>query len=101
MKINFRVINLELTPEVREVIEEKIGSLSKFISRIKMPVEAFVEVSQETQHHQKGKVYYVEVNLELPGKILRAEAKEENIYKAVNVVKDELKILLKKYKEKK
>ena len=51
----------------------------------------------ETRHHQKGKIYYAEINIKVPGKIIRAEAKEENIYKAVNQVKDELQLILKKY----
>jgi len=101
MKITIKATNLDLTPEIKKAIEEKIATLDKFISHTDTSIEAFVEVAIETRHHKKGKIYYAEVNIKVPGKIIRAEAKEDNIYKAINTVKDELKVLLEKYKEKK
>jgi ribosomal subunit interface protein len=100
MKINLKATNLDLTPEIKKAIEEKISTLDKFISHIDTSVEAFIEVAIKTRHHKKGKIYYAEVNIKIPGGIIRSEAKEDNIYKAINTVKDELQVLLKKYKEK-
>lgn len=99
MKITIKEKNLKLIPLERSVIEEKISSLDKFVSHINTLVEAFVEIALETKHHKKGKIYYAEVSIKLPGKIVRAEAREESIDQAVNMVKDELQLLLKKYKE--
>lgn len=99
MKITVKATNLDLTPEVKKAIEEKIATLDKFISHIDPSIEAFVEVAVETSHHKKGKIYYAETNIKVPGRIIRAKAREENIYKAINTVKDELQVLLKKYKE--
>ena len=100
MKVNIKATNLDLTPEIKKAIEEKIATLDKFISHADTSVEAFVEVAIENRHHKKGKIYYAEVNIKIPGKIIRSEAKEDNIYKAINTVKDELQVLLEKYKEK-
>ena len=100
MKVNIKATNLDLTPEIKKAIEEKIATLDKFISHPDTSVEAFVEVAIETRHHKKGKIYYAEVNIKVPGEIIRSEAKEDNIYKAINTVKDELQVLLEKYKEK-
>lgn len=100
MKVTIKATNLDLTPEIKKAIEEKIATLDKFISHIGTSVEAFVEVSILTRHHKKGKIYYAEVNIKVPGKIIRSEAKEDNIYQAINTVKDELQRSLKKYKEK-
>lgn len=99
MKINIKTTNIELTLGIKKAIEEKISSVGKFIPNV--PVEAFVEIAKETKHHQKGKIYCAEANINLPGAVIRSEAKEDNIYKAVNEVKDELQRLLKKYKSKK
>lgn len=99
MKLTIKTTNLELTPEIKKVIEEKIATLDKFTSHIKTPVEAFVEVALETRHHKKGKIYYAEANIQVPGKIIRAEAEEEGIYQAINRIKDELHRLLKEYKK--
>lgn len=98
MKVTIKATNLDLAPAIKKAIEEKIVTLDKFISHIDTSVEAFVEVAVETRHHKKGKIYYAEANINVPGKIIRSEAREENIYKAINTVKDELQRLLKKYK---
>ncbi|OGZ18749.1 MAG: ribosomal subunit interface protein [Candidatus Nealsonbacteria bacterium RBG_13_42_11] len=99
MKVTIKATNFDLTLELKRVIEEKIATLDKFIPHINTPVEAFVEVAIETRHHKKGKIYYAEANIKVPGEIIRSEAREENIYKAINTVKDELQGLFKKYKE--
>ena len=99
MKVTIKATNIDLTPELKRVIEEKIATLDKFIPHINTPVEAFVEVAIETRHHKKGKIYYAEANIKVPREIIRSEAREENIYKAINTVKDELQVLLKKYKK--
>ena len=101
MKVTIKATNLNLTPAIKKAIEEKIATLDKFIPHIGTPVEAFVEVAIETRHHQKGKIYYAEANIKVPGEIIRSEAREENIYKAINTVKDELQALLKKHKKRK
>ena len=98
MKVTIKATNLELTPAIKKAIEEKIATLDKFIPYVDTSIEAFFEVALETRHHRKGKIYYAEANIKVPGKILRSEAREENIYKAINTVKDELQRLLKKYK---
>ena len=101
MRITIKATNLDLTPTIKKAIEEKIGTLDRFIPDINMPLDSFVEVALETRHHQKGNIYYAEASIKVPGKVLRSEAREKNIYKAINTVKDELQRLLKKYKEKK
>ena len=99
MKVTVKATNLDLTPEIKKAIEEKIGALDKFASHIGTPVAIFVEVAVETRHHKHGKIYYAEATIKVPGKVFRSEAREENIYKAINIVKDELQELLKKRKE--
>jgi ribosomal subunit interface protein len=98
MKVTIKATNLILTPEIKKAIEEKIATLDKFISGADASIEAFVEVALETRHHQKGEIYCAEADIRIPGRIIRSEAKEKNIFKAINTVKDELQRLLKKYK---
>ena len=100
MKTTIKATNLKLTPDIEKAIEEKIATLDKFLPNIGVPPEAFVEVALETRHHQKGNIFYAEANIKVQGRVIRSEAKDEDIYKAINALKDELKLLLKKYKEK-
>ena len=99
MKVTIKATNFDLTPAIKKAIEEKIATLDKFIPNIDTPLEAFVEVALESRHHHKGKIYYAEANIKVPGKILRSEAEGENIYQAINEVKDELQRILKEYKK--
>jgi len=101
MKVTIKTTNLKLTPGIKKAIEEKIATLDKFIPHIDTLVEAFVEVALETRHHKKGKIYYAEANIKVPGRIIRSEAREDNIYRAINVVKDELQRAFKEYKKRK
>ena len=100
MKVSIKATNLKLTLELRKAIDEKIATLDRFIPTIKTPLEADVEVALETRHHQKGAIYYAEVNIKVLGEVIRAEAREENIFRAISVVREELQGLLKKYKKK-
>lgn len=101
MKINIKSTNLDLTPALKEYIEEKIGSLVKFLTRFDAEgaVESRVEVGRTTRHHHKGPVFRAEVNIDVPGKVLRAEAEDLDIRTAIDEVKDKLKREAEKYKE--
>ncbi|OGD38639.1 ribosomal subunit interface protein [Candidatus Azambacteria bacterium RIFCSPLOWO2_01_FULL_37_9] len=109
MKINIKTSNLDLTPAITIYIDDKINSLEKFISgkelkdwdeKNQAAVEADVEIARTTSHHRQGDIFSAEVNLKVPGRIIRAEAKEWDIRVAIDRVKDELQIELKKYKNK-
>lgn len=97
MKINIKGTNAKLTLEIKEIIEEKVSSLSKYYGNI---IEADVEVGITNFHHQKGDIFRAEINLTVPNALVRAEAETDNIVKAINEVRDKLKIELVKYKEK-
>lgn len=103
MKIILKATRLELTPAITDYVEEKIGSLEKFIKRFerKSEIKAEVEIARKTRHHRKGDIYYAEVNLHLPGEILRAEHSDWNIRVAIDKIRDKLQREIKKYKEKK
>jgi len=109
MKINIKATNLELTPAITVYIEEKINGLEKFISGEALKqwdesnqaaVEATVEIARTTNHHRQGDVYRAEINLKVPGRILRAEAEQWDMRVAIDQAKDELQVELKKYKNK-
>lgn len=93
---------LELTPAIKEYIEEKIGSCADIVSRFeeKDEITAFCELARTSRHHTHGDVYYAEVTLGLPGKTIRVETENSDARAAIDDVKDLLKLELRKYKEK-
>ncbi|MFA6426906.1 MAG: ribosome-associated translation inhibitor RaiA [Candidatus Magasanikbacteria bacterium] len=97
MLITVRGTGIDLTDAIKDYAEEKISSLTKFFDNI---TNADIDVGMLSHHHNKGKIYYAEVNVNVPGKMIRVVKESETLYKAIDKVKDHLKVELEKMKEK-
>lgn len=109
MNIIIKAKNLELTEDLKEFIEEKIGGLKRFTKILqkkdsfkkgKDSGEFFVEIERETNHHKKGNIFRAEARVHLPGKTLVAISERDDLKRAIVEVKDELQQEIKKYKSK-
>lgn len=100
MKLNIKAANLDLTPELKDYIREKMDMLDKYLGKIKI-ISAHFEASKTTNHHKKGEIYRAEANLAIGGDLLRVQKTEKDIFKAIDKVKDHLELVIKKYKDKK
>ncbi len=103
MNLNYKIKDEEVDEEIKKYIQEKIGGLvdqylEKLDKKINIPIE--VEIKKET-HHKKGNVVYTEVNMKVPGKILRASTYALTVQAGIDEIEDDLKRQIKKYKEKK
>ena len=99
MQIDIEATNLELTPPLREYIEEKIGKLAKFLKRFEGDsIHVSVEVARTTRHHRHGNVYHAEANLHFPGGMLRAEHDSEDIRVSIDKVRKKMQREIRKYK---
>jgi len=101
MQINIKATNFELTPDIKEYIDEKVGGLVKFIHHPDASVQAWVEVGLTTRHHQKGDIYRAEIQIRLPHieKGVRVESEQEGLYAAIDDARDEMKRELIRVKE--
>ncbi len=99
MKINVKSTKLELTEAIRNYFQEKMDMLEKYFGSIKV-INCDVEIEKLAGRQRKGKIFRAEVNLQVPGEILRVEKTADNMYKAIDKVKDHLELIIKKYKEK-
>jgi ribosomal subunit interface protein len=99
MNINIKATKIELTPEIKDYIQEKMDMLEKYLGDMKV-INADFEVEMTTHHHQKGDIYRAEANLTLAGNFIRVDKTENDLYKAIDKVKDHLQEIIKKHKEK-
>ena len=101
MQINIKTKNLDLTPALKDYIEEKIGAIAKFLSRWDEGnvLESWVEIGRTSSHHHKGDVFRAVVDIRVPGKGLRAEDEDFDARVAIDRVRDKLKREAEKYKE--
>ena len=98
MTINIRAMGMELTPAIRQHIEEKFGILDKFAPKA---LQVDVTIGKESDHHNKGNVFVCTANMDLPGELTRVERNAKNLYKAIDKVKDHLRETLAQQKDKK
>jgi len=104
MNIIIKGTNLELHEDLKVYVNEKIGGLKKFIENENTNegvITARVELAKTTQHHQHGEIYMAEVNLQMTKKMLRVVVESDDIYKAIDEVKDKLKVAIIDYKDEK
>lgn len=73
--------------------------LEKYLGDIQV-INCDVEVGLEVGGQHKGEIHRCEVNLEVPGEILRVEKTSQDLYKSIDKVKDHLQRSIKRYKEK-
>lgn len=99
MKLTIKATNLEITPAIRAYIEKKLAAVEKYLGRQEV-VNCDVEVELVTHHHHKGEIFRAEVNLQLPHDLLRVERTADDLYKALDELKDHLAELIKRHKEK-
>ncbi len=93
--INTKAKNYTLTPEIESLLEKRLATLDRLVSDNGDTI-CDVELSKTTEHHQTGMVYRAEINLQLGGNLLRAEATEQTMENAIDHAKNELKAELRK-----
>ncbi|MCL5733129.1 MAG: ribosome-associated translation inhibitor RaiA [Patescibacteria group bacterium] len=103
MNINIKAVDIDLTPALKDYINEKINDLDKFIGKVekKGDIKVFIEVGRSTNHHYKGEVFFAKGDLDLPGKSAIVESTGESVYAAIDLLKDKLRREIEKYRDQK
>jgi putative sigma-54 modulation protein len=89
MQIQLKATGIELTPAIKDYAEKKISSLEKFFGESE-GILAAVEVGKTTAHHRSGDVYRAEVSIRVSGVNHYAAAEKDDLYAAIDEVKDEV-----------
>ncbi|MEK7160509.1 MAG: ribosome-associated translation inhibitor RaiA [Patescibacteria group bacterium] len=102
MKIIFKKKDFVITPSIEIYVEKKMETLEKFFKSFgeeKRIIE--VELGKVTARHKTGDIFRAEINLNLGGKMFRAESAREDLFTAIDETRDDLEQEIKKFKEKK
>jgi len=108
MQITVKRTNIEISSSLEKFAEEEIASLEKFISPKliarslqgkKALLRASLEIAKSPRYHSKDSMYYAELQINLPGKILRTESCNWNLKLAILDVRNKMQRKLKAYKE--
>ena len=88
MKINIKATGISLTPSISEYVEKKIRMLEKLFRREEVLVN--IEVGRTTKHHKSGDIFRAEIHMTLGRQEYYAVSETEDIYAAIDEVKDEI-----------
>ncbi len=98
MTISITERGMELTPAIRAYAEEKMLTLQKYVNAIR---HMDIEVGKASGHHHKGDIFLCKVDVQLGGDVIQMEREAEDLYKAIDKVRDHLRAELAEWKQKK
>lgn len=93
MQVQIKATKMELTPAIADYVQKRCDMLERYLGNLEV-VNCHFEVGLAVGSHNSGDIYRAEINLDLPGKLLRVEKTESDLYKAVDKVKDHMHCLL-------
>lgn len=94
--------DLNLTDAIEDYLEKKLSSLEKFTSDFNQEsIITEIEIGRTTRHHQAGDIFRAEINLSINGKLFRVESERDDLYAAIDEVRDDLEQEIRKFKTKK
>lgn len=91
MKMNYAGKNMDVTDALRDITDKKLSKLEKYFQG-----EVEGNVTFSTQRNNKT----IEVTINLPGTILRAEESSDDMYGSIDKAVDVLERQIRKYKTK-
>lgn len=97
MTINILAKDIELTPAIREYAEEKMQSLEKYMESIR---HIDIEVGMAEGHQHSGKIFMCKANVQIGGETILVEREADDLYKAIDKVKDHLRETITQWKKK-
>ena len=96
MNITLKCPNLDLTPALKQYVEEKVSALVRHNGELAI---ARVELERLKRHHS-GLVFRAEITVDAPGVNFRAESLSSDMYAAIDLMVPKLVVQLEKSKDK-
>lgn len=100
MKTIIHVARMEHTSAIEEYIKKKLASVERLIDANDTSAKAAVEVGLDTKHHKKGDVFFAEIELHTRQKDYYCVERADDLYAAIDLVRDELVREVKSFREK-
>ncbi len=91
MKFTIRGKNMEVTDNLRKVIQDKLGKLERYFTS---DTEIYVTLSVEKERQK------IEVTIPVRGNIIRSEQVSNDMYVSIDLVEEVIERQLRRYKEK-
>jgi putative sigma-54 modulation protein len=103
MKINLQSKNLEITEAIRDYVEKRVTNLSKILSQIEKEngeIQVLFDMARVTKH-KDGEIFHADCLVNVNGKKFYASSDKEDLYEAIDDIKESLFNEISKNKDKK
>lgn len=88
MQIIITGVHMEITEAIRNYALEKMKTIEKFAPKDDTSTKLSVELSKTTNHHNHGEFFEAEAQLHIRGKMISVKTTQDDLYKAIDVLKD-------------
>ncbi len=92
--------DFDLTSAIKDYLTDKMGVLNKFLNLNEDDLNFNCRLGKVTNSQNSGKIFYVEVSIHTPNKNYGARIEADDIYVAIDLIKDELSNNINSYKNK-
>lgn len=93
MNIKLQAKNIEITEAIHDYVVKRVTNLGKVLSKIEEEggeVQVYFEVGKSTKHHKGGEFFHADCSVSFNGKNYYASADKENLYEAIDSIKENL-----------
>jgi len=93
MQINLQSKNIELTEAIKDYVSKRVTNLEKLLSNIeanKGEARVNFEVIKTTNHHKAGEIFHADCMINIAGKKYYGSSDHEDLYSAIDEVKEKL-----------
>ncbi len=89
MNTNIKMTNTTMTPSISEYVAKRLKKAGNLLSG-DQSAQCDVELAKTTSHHNKGDIFKAEVHIVGAGKNLYASAEKNDLYAAIDAVRDDI-----------
>ena len=104
MQINLQAKNMELTEAIEDYVNKRVTNLEKLLKGIEDKggkVMVNFEVGKSTNRHKSGEIFHTDCLIKIDGREFYASSDTEDLYSAIDAVKDTLFYDINKNKDRK
>lgn len=89
MNINIKTTNISLTDAISDYTTKRLESVKHLLAN-DSTVRCDVELGRTSAHHRNGDIFRAEIHITGKDRNLYASAEESDLYKAIDMVRDEM-----------
>ncbi len=89
MNTHIKTTGITLTPAISEYVDKRLEKILNLLEN-DPTIQCDIELAKTTAHHHKGDIFKAEVHIVGAGKNIFAKAEKDDLYAAIDIVREEI-----------